>query len=495
MAAQGQRWLLFADDGDLRRALTGHLVSQDCDVIYVVPGERFEQVGETSYAVNPGRLADYEALCQELRVLGKLPERVVHLWATTDGAVGFDACQDLGFCSLVHLMQALAAQGNPAPLRLLAGSCQAHAVLGSELVRPAMATLLGLCKVIPQEYPGVICCSADLESPLPAGAEAAALAEALVAELTAGCPDAVVAYRNGYRWAQCFEPLRPGPRHESPLRGGGVYLITGGLGRLGLLLASDLARRSRATVILTTRSAFPDRATWPARLAAGDSTDPTVERISQLQAVEALGGRVVVATADVADAARMQELVDGITAGFGALHGVIHLAGLINDSTMAEVRLLRPELCAAHFRPKAKGLLVLEQALGGRSLDFCVLFSSLSTALGGVNGGLCRSQCLHGCLCRGATRGAFPWISVAWDGWQPEGEPGEGSYILPDEGLEVLQRILSLRRVTRRVLVSTRDLEARLDRWLRLKTPPAGEAGHRPRHSRSTTGLTWPILT
>ena len=460
--APGSSWLVLAD-ATVGPALIEQLESEGCDVVHVVPGGRFDRVSERAYTLDPTRRADYEALAQQLRDLEQTPRYVAHLWGITTTGLDFEASQQLGFYSLIFLMQTLAPTSAPVSLRVLVASCGTQAVLGGDRIVPAAATSQGLCRVIPQEYLNVACCHVDLEN------ATTGVASSLIAELRAGCQDAVVAYRRGHRWVESFQPLRTGADGKSRLREGGVYLITGGLGRLGLILADDLVRRVRATVVLTTRSA------------------PSQDRLRALQRLEAQGGRVLVEIADVADAVSMTALINSIVAQCGALDGVVHLAGLTDESSMAEVRALSPELCEAHFRPKARGLLVLTGALRGQPLDFVLLFSSLSTVLGGLRMAAYASAntFMNAAAAQSDAGGSLPLISVAWDGWERDGASGDRAYVEPREGLEVLHRILAMPHPPRVIAVSSRDLEARLDRWIRL-TMPADHASQSdlPQHAR-----------
>ena len=78
------------------------------------------------------------------------------------------------------------------------------------------------------------------------------------------------------------------------LRKGGVYLITGGLGRIGLVLAEYLARTVRAKLILMGRSAFPGRDEWEQWLATHGEEDRVSRRIRKVQAIEELGAEVLI---------------------------------------------------------------------------------------------------------------------------------------------------------------------------------------------------------
>src|SRR5204862_6515008 len=108
------------------------------------------------------------------------------------------------------------------------------------------------------------------------------------------------AYRNTDRWVQQYEPapLRP-ISGNVPLRRGGVYLITGGLGDLGLGLAEHLAKAAQANLVLISRSSLPPRGEWEQWPLSHEEQHRISEIICRVRACEAVGGKVLVATADV----------------------------------------------------------------------------------------------------------------------------------------------------------------------------------------------------
>src|SRR6185436_17352311 len=127
------------------------------------------------------------------------------------------------------------------------------------------------------------------------------LARQILAELKMDGTDSIVAYRGPHRWIRWAEPTPlAAPNGRSPLRQGGVYLITGGLGGIGLVLAEHLAEAYKARLVLTARSPLPPREQWDGWLAGHPREDGTSRRIRQVQRLEQLGSEVLVVAADVA---------------------------------------------------------------------------------------------------------------------------------------------------------------------------------------------------
>ena len=88
--------------------------------------------------------------------------------------------------------------------------------------------------------------------------------------------------------------------------------------------------------------------------------------------------------ADVSNASAMRRALAQVDARFGALHGVIHGAGVVGLEAFREIGRMTPEDADAQFAAKVHGVLVLDEVLRDRVLDFCLLMSSLSAVLGGL---------------------------------------------------------------------------------------------------------------
>ncbi|OJH33933.1 type I polyketide synthase [Cystobacter ferrugineus] len=258
--ARAGRLLLLAEAGAVGDALATVLEARGHSVLRAEPGERFEQVSSTRWRVTPGLRRDFERL---LEGLGEVPARIVHLWMLGEE----EQSRERGFDTLLALAQALGAHGSQPEVDLSVVADGLHAVAEDEPVRPLKALVQGPVSVIPQELPGCMCRGIDVG--LPAAGDAALLREwsrRLVTEVEGGATERAVALRATGRWVREYVPLRssaPTPE-QVPLRQGGVYLITGGLGGVGLTLAEHLARRVSARLVLTGRTPTPPREHWDA---------------------------------------------------------------------------------------------------------------------------------------------------------------------------------------------------------------------------------------
>jgi acyl transferase domain-containing protein len=471
----GTRWLVFADNSAVSGGVTARLRGKGLDVVTVCADSRFGRIDADSYNIRQAEPGDYDALLKDLKSEGRTPDYVLHLWSASEipngnRRDGFRDEQYKGFYSLVFLAQALEDQRVTQRVRLGVVTRGLHTVFGDEALYPPRATVLGACRVIPQEYPHLRFRTIDVAA---AGLD---LADQLIRELVFEPFSSAVAYRNGRRWVQVYESM-PLPRADAtslPLRERGVYVITGGLGKIGLTLAEFLARTVKARLVLIGRGGLPDRSQWQDWIARHGPRDAVSRTIQRILVMEELGAEVAVFAADVADARAMHRAMQGAIECFGEVNGLIHGAGNTSAEGFGPLSQVTPQAAEAQFRPKAHGVYVLEELLEGRSLDFCVMLSSLSAVLGGL--GLLSYAAANAYLdAVAASRnqpGATPWLSINWDAWQfPEDSvsgAGVEEAISPEAGVEAFCRILG--SASRQVVVSTSDLQTRLNKWINLET-------------------------
>jgi acyl transferase domain-containing protein len=497
-AARGAAWLVFADAASGPERLTATLRAQGEVVIEVRPGPAFAGNSRDGYVLDPGARLGYDQLLHALGDQGRTIGRIVHafsageprLGALTDEAIARGEAR--GFRSLLYLVQALASEKWTQPLQLKVLTTRAQRVLADDELEPEKAALFGLLKVIPQEQVSVGCGAIDID---PASLQDPDLAS-LLAELRCDEPGAVVALRRGQRFVQGFEPVAlPLPEgRPARLRERGVYVITGGLGGVAFALAATLAHACRARLVLTSRAPLPGRDEWDAWRRRRGDLDPTSLRIARVQALEAMGAEVELVSADVADVTAMRAALGRADERFGAVHGVIHAAGIVGASTFRPTTELGSQECEQQFHPKVAGLVALDEALGDRPLDFCMLTSSLSSVLGGLAyGAYAAANVFMDAYTAWRNRGAaVPWLSVNWDEWRlgeapaEEARQGLGRYAMsPVEGGLAFLRLLGLVGVPQ-VVVSTGDLHARIRQWVKLEG--LHEAEQRPkeraRHAR-----------
>ncbi|WP_071517671.1 type I polyketide synthase [Geitlerinema sp. PCC 9228] len=513
----GTHWLVFTDRQDVGNSLLQQVQQQLADegeldyiCIAVVMGEEFAQIDANTYAINPRQRQDYRMLWQELVRRDALPQQIVHCWN-----LDYSDSLDLGFYSLLYLAQAIGESDVTEPITFTTVSDRAYEVVGMESIRPEQATLQGICQVISQEYSNISCRLVDVLLPRiqhssadsQAQREAPLLAQQILGEIQVSANEGFdeaqykspVAYRGGYRWIRSFDAISlPATSEGMPhrLKQGGVYLITGGLGGIGLSVARYLADTVQAKLILVTRSGLPalekgsDASAGVSTsfltsqpeeppvvpLSKGDGgswgeEDKTSQKIRAVQDLKQRGAEVLVLAADASDRDGMESAIATGESRFGPINGVVHAAGVAGGGI---IQLKDPTQADAVLSAKVRGSVVLDELLRDRELDFMVLCSSLSSVIGGVGQvDYCAANAFLDAFARDRTARTNQYtVSINWDVWQEVGmavgtevpellqkqrQESIDSGLSPAEGIAAFRHILD--SDLPHVLVSTKNLD------------------------------------
>ena len=445
--------LVLGDVHGLAPGLLQHLLALGRQVVWLEPGPCFARLGEHRYAARPDDRDDLEKVLRHAEAEGGPMSAIWHLWS-----LGTDELQR-GFHSLLALAQALDQAGRTdRKITWVVVTDAMEDVTGVEPLSARKATLHGPCKVIPQEYPHIDCRLIDVVQPA-AGEAQDRLVRQIVAEVDAARSEAMVAYRGAHRWVKTFEPVRRDVPVTQRLRQRGVYLVTGGLGGMGLALARHLAQQWQARLVLLGRTALPARGDWAAAAAGADALAAILRRVQEL---ESLGAEVLVLSADVAGAEGLRAAIGHARQHFGAIDGVIHAAGMAGGGVIAHRTRAAVERV---FAPKLQGTLNLMQAFEGEPLDFVLLCSSLSAITGGFGQvDYCAANCVLDAVAALASRqGQRLVLSVNWDAWREVGMAAgqtlpQGMGITPARGGALLDTLLAGPAVAQ-TLVSTVELE------------------------------------
>ena len=243
-----------------------------------------------------------------------------------------------------------------------------------------------------------------------------------------------------------------------------MYVITGGLGSIGLTVAAHLGRTVRARVALVTRK---------------DTTDQDRRVAERLDTIRRAGGDVRVVTADVTDAAALERAFLEVERAWGPVDGVFHAAGVrataLDEFTVANASPAEPQLAG-----RVDALSALARSLAPRSVPFCLVFSSTAALLGGPGfTAYAAASAFADSFVVRQRSSATRWISVNWDGWPgrsdaPHASPAGRALTIPETAaLDALNRIVAHHGVSR-VVAAARPLENR--REVRPETMQTGTA-------------------
>ncbi len=481
-------WLILDDGLGIGAMISASLRANGDRVVTVTPAIGFRS-SPSEYEIDITDVTHYEHLAKALAEANSLPQKILHLWACRP-TIGdtFSETQDLGIYSLTSLAQALTRQGVH-QIEWIVVTTGAVEVTGQEILNPAQSTLTGLCRVIPQEFPGTLCRQIDIDltdkTTLPNR-----VAYALINEITNPQPsDHLVAHRGSYRWLQIFRPLLSvlGSATECN-REQGVYLITGGFGAIGLALAEDLARTTKAKLALVGRFRGLTSRSHTQSVQLLKSEIPS-ELVAAISRIEDAGGEVLLLQADVSDYNEMSGVVDAVIQRWGVIHGVYHAAGIVADDAFTDIQHVTRAEFVRHFTPKILGARILADLMPAMGAEFCVLLSSLSSIIGGI--GYAAYASANSFLdsfayARNRDRGAH-WLSVNLDGWQTARKSikAESTLSMTEaEGLSVLRRTVKIRDRAQ-ITISTAELLSRWKRSIPVSYSPDYNTSSYPLDKRS----------
>jgi acyl transferase domain-containing protein len=403
----------------------------------------------------------------------KLFEEIQKIAPRTINIVHFGSCQESGFHSLLQVAQAISELNLSLPISIGIITSQIHEVTGEEQLAPEMATVLGPCGVIPKEFPNIKCFNVDLSNDNLTDE----VITRIVSEFADPTNNNVIAYRGRYRWERDFTRVKLPKMEVGRLKRGGVYVITGGTGGIGLAISKYLTQVCQPKIILTKKSAFPEKSQWR-ELRATHLT------IRTLLEIEELGAEIDVQVAEVSDAAQMQKVFDYTLQQYGSINGVIHAAGIVKTGVILGKTRATVESVLA---PKVQGTMILFDLIKDLPLDFVVLFSSMTsieTPYAQFDYSAANAF-LDAFTYAANARHKFPTLTINWPGWKEVGllanlemplgmegwkEDALRKSITPRDGVEAFARALN--SGLKQVIVSPENLDDVVARS-RLPVDPA----------------------
>lgn len=341
--------LLFADDKEIAEALIDQSAYR---IILVTPYQRQLIKNALTFSIDPKILSDYNNLFEKLEKNKMLPDIVLH----TGG--DFDAGEHpvRGLYSVFHLLKALSDRKNLSLKHLLITQSYRE-----DMSDPFGETLPGYLKTINMVLPSVEhAASISFSEHTSADKQAEHCLQEIVSAkglITAE----EVKYVKDIRYVKTLEDRELTNAGGKMLKNKGVYMLTGGLGGLGMTFAKYLASEYKARLVLTGRSAL------------------TAEKQHEIEKLKAHGAAVLYFQADVTDKDAMKQVLDETKRNWGPLQGVIHAAGHADDRLFTEMSLAD---FSKGLAAKIEGTICLDQITKEEPLDFFVVFSSISSIFG-----------------------------------------------------------------------------------------------------------------
>jgi NAD(P)-dependent dehydrogenase (short-subunit alcohol dehydrogenase family)/acyl carrier protein len=299
--------------------------------------------------------------------------------------------------------------------------------IGTEAVSPLQSALWGLHSVLRAEYPEWNPVIVDLDPADPHDPDLAEIAMYSASEDR-------LAIRNG----ECVVPrLAPAStRSETPLPIGAdrTYLVTGGLGALGLWTAQWLCARGATHLVLCGRN------------------QPAAEALESVDKLRSGGANILIERADAARMEDVERLFRNVESTMPRIAGIVHAAGVLHDGFMEKQTF---ESFLRVMAPKVEGAWNLQRQTEGRQLDFFVCYSSIAALVASPGQG---PYAAANAFLDGLMGGIAAGLSVGWGPWDSEGMAASGSlrtrerwqasgvnFLSPEAAISFLERAMRLR--------------------------------------------------
>jgi acyl transferase domain-containing protein/acyl carrier protein len=379
-----RNWLVLADRGGVGQVLAERLVQRG-ETVRLVYAAGVEDGIDAS---------DSEAWRHLFAAETARPfDGIVHMWGLDATTEDWTLAQELTCASTLHLVQALVHQNAESQLFLLSRGTQP---IDRRPVEVAQSTLWGLGQVIALEHPELRCRRLDLDPE----ATLEQNLRGVLQELGRSDGEDQCALRGGVLYVPRLA-LFEAATQQNTVHADASYLITGGLGALGIRVAQWLAARGAKHLVLT------------GRRAAG------AEAQAAITALRAKDVAVVVIEADIAERTEAEGLIGTIKSSMPPLRGLIHAAGILDDGVLQEQSWQR---FARVLSPKVEGAWNLHELTSEIPLDFFVCFSSMVSLFGApAQGNYVAANAFMDALAHARRALSLPALSINWCPWAEVG--------------------------------------------------------------------------
>ncbi|MBY0286202.1 MAG: type I polyketide synthase [Mycobacteriaceae bacterium] len=402
-------WLILLDDCGIGAAMSEELRRRGHRV-HTVAHQSVETLTETEggYVVNPRR-PDHmtELVTTHLRRDMDLAG-VIDCWPLDMSEVSADTNLHVGAFTVLRLVKALAQHGGTGRLHLITANAQP--ATPSEYTQPEQATIWGLGRVIghqefAEHWGGLI----DIDKSDDRSQTATRICDHV---LNVESEDQIAVRGDATlvpRLRPCSNLTKPFPTKLTP---DATYVVTGGAGALGRVVATYLAERGARHITLLGRTPIPPRDQWSTLT----DDDPHFATVTAIRAVERLGAQIATASVDITDSDQMAAwLRSHVRDGGRPIRGIVHAAGSVADQLLVN---MSEDDFAKVLAPKTVGARVLHDAFKAHDLEFFIMFGSAgSTIAAPGQGNYAAANAYLDAFAHYLRAQGFPAITIGWGPW------------------------------------------------------------------------------
>ncbi|MRX56179.1 amino acid adenylation domain-containing protein [Bacillus idriensis] len=369
--------IVFSDESNLSKSTYEQLISKGYEVIEVKQGEAFAELGSNLFTSSNSE----EDLVRIIDSQHKKIEHVIYLWSCKPERNreidNYSDSKNLeqNIIGLFNLSKILGNKKITCDLTVIAK--QAYEVTGEEnTIYPENASIFGLVKVINQENVNISCYCIDVDDKTDS--------LQINHEIELKERRFLIALRENTRYIEQIERFDLAKKEDDTasivLKNRGVYVITGGTGGLGLEVGKWIAKSNKVTLVLISQTEMPPKREWDYILDSGENKR-LIKKIENIKMLESLGATVDSFACDISNELGMTKVFSEVRKKYKEINGVIHAAGIAGDGLIA---LKDQNSFTRVLSPKINGLNLIEKLTTNDSLDFLILFSSITSFIGGV---------------------------------------------------------------------------------------------------------------
>ena len=424
--------IIFNDRRGFGEKIAECLEKTDRSCILVNKGVEYKEIHSGMMEIDTGVPGHYLKILEDFDCSDVIYSMALNEIAP-EGELSADSFEELqtpGTYGLLYLAQALAKKNSVIKLWVITEKAQPVGGYPQPL-NIVHSPLKGICQVINYEIPLVNCCCIDIEAPNEAHSKV------IADEIQYRTCESIVGWRRNTRYvARLARHDAIETENHPPVYSTKCYIITGGLGDLGLKTAKWLAECGAKHIVLISRS------------------NPSPGAQESIKLLELKDVSVEVICADVSVESALSKVFEKIDTDSMEVGGVIHCAGIVEDAFLVQQTAERFRKVMA---PKAKGLINLHRLTLGRKLDFFICYASAASLIGSPGqGNYAAANSAMDALMHHRRYMGLPGMSIDWGPWEDAGmAAGLNSYnkqryteigiadILPDEGMEILGKLLT----------------------------------------------------
>jgi polyketide synthase PksN len=346
---------------DVNHELYNVLQTQTEAAIFLVkPGKQYDQLDNNMVVIDPTNKHDYKILFESLSNKGIIPNKIIYNWSSDPIITGHNLINnrmERGVYSVLLLSQAITESKVNSKIQLV---YVYHSTNNYEV--PENSAMKGFFITLQKENPLFSYKTVEL---LDTSISLYKIAILLIKEFLINGQGFEIRYDGVNRWVSKIRETNKINKvnNSEIIKNNGVYIITGGMGGLGLIFARYISEQGNTKIVLTGRR---------------DLHEQDLEIIRE---IESFGSEVLYVKADISKQDDVEELVTRVKDRFNKINGIIHSAGVKRDSLYwgKEIEEMKEVVAAKVF-----GTRYLDEALMDEPLDFFVMFSSLASVVGNI---------------------------------------------------------------------------------------------------------------